>query len=660
MGRRISIATRISMGFAAVVTILAASNALSISGLGTASDDLRTYARLVDETAQTQSVWANTLSARVQMKHLLLKAGNDDAAEAAVLDHLAKVRALLSQTDSEEAQNQLSRFETYTRTFREVTTLLDERRRTMTEQLDVIGPEMATTASKLMLSAVNSGDVELATRGARLIESTLKARLAVVKYMQSQSPDHLTQARSSMEQAATTLYGFMGGPVDAKAKTLAGQMKAYREAMDLLEQQTQQQQAKVLQILDIIGPAVTGELAANAERLNSAQSALGAQATGQVESSAVWSGIIVALSVLLSTLVAFLMGRSLSRPVISLTHAIKHVADGKLDKPIDHQGRSDELGEMAQAISICQKNLLQVETLKAYQIQLTAKAEETRKTEMRALADRFESELKGVVAEVAAGAQQVSGSAAQVRKQTEGARQQTTEVTVSTAQAVDSVQSVAAAAEELSHSINEISRQMAQAESATSSAARTLDEAQGNMTMLAEEANSVGAVVGLIQEIAEQTNLLALNATIEAARAGDAGKGFAVVADEVKNLASQTAKATEQISGIIGRIQSSSGQTVDSMRQVAMVVSELQDASAAVAAAVEEQSASTQEIAQSIQHAHMGTQAVGQQIAGVADATSSSAREAEAMANAAAHIGTQATRLNDHVSTFLDGVRADL
>ena len=174
---------------------------------------------------------------------------------------------------------------------------------------------------------------------------------------------------------------------------------------------------------------------------------------------------------------------------------------------------------------------------------------------------------------------------------------------------------------------------------------------------LTDAAQKIGAVTNMINEIAGQTNLLALNATIEAARAGEAGKGFAVVASEVKNLASQTAKATQEISGHIAAMQNATGETVAAVQSIGATIGQLNETAATIAAAVEEQGAATREIARNVQQAAAGTSEVAGNITGVTDGMERTGVAANQVHDAAGALSQQAVALRGQVGQFLAAVR---
>jgi methyl-accepting chemotaxis protein len=274
------------------------------------------------------------------------------------------------------------------------------------------------------------------------------------------------------------------------------------------------------------------------------------------------------------------------------------------------------------------------------------------------LADRFEEEVKAIVDQVSNNASEMQSSANTLSTTADDTSKKAMAVAAAAEQATSNVQTVASAAEELSSSVNEIGRQVTEstkiAQGAVTQAAATDDKIQG----LAESAQKIGDVINLINDIASQTNLLALNATIEAARAGDAGKGFAVVASEVKSLATQTAKATDEIATQINDIQAATTEAVTAIKDISSTISEISEISTAISAAVEEQGAATREIAGNVQQAATGTQDVSTNIGDVTRASSETGEIAQNVLNVASELSTQASTLQEKVDQFLVEVRS--
>jgi methyl-accepting chemotaxis protein len=319
--------------------------------------------------------------------------------------------------------------------------------------------------------------------------------------------------------------------------------------------------------------------------------------------------------------------------------------------------RTDEIGDLSRALAQCRDRLKGADDMAATQsAEQTVKAQ--RVASLEKLTAAFEVKVGQMVGQVSASATELQATAASMTQTASLTTQQATNVATAAEQASTNVQTVASAAEQLAASIAEISRQLAQSAKVANKAQEDANRTDDVVKALADNAQKIGEVVGLISSIAGQTNLLALNATIEAARAGDAGKGFAVVASEVKSLATQTAKATENISQQIAQIQAATSVAVDSIGGIGLTIGEISRIAAAVAAAVEQQGAATQEIARNVQQAAVGTQEVSSNIAGVthgADSSGSAAKEVLAAAN---ELSQRAEQLRHEVGQYIAGVKA--
>lgn len=274
-----------------------------------------------------------------------------------------------------------------------------------------------------------------------------------------------------------------------------------------------------------------------------------------------------------------------------------------------------------------------------------------------AMADRFEADVKSVVEMVSSAATEMQSSAESLASTADQTNQQSTAVAAASEEATSNVQTVASATEELSASVQEVGRQVQESNKIAEEAVSEAEKTNAQVVGLAEAAQKIGAVVNLINDIASQTNLLALNATIEAARAGDAGKGFAVVASEVKNLATQTAKATEEISQQVSEIQASTSEAVEAIGQISGTIGKMSEIAKAVEASVEEQIGATREIAENVQQAATGTQEVTSNITGVQTAASETGTAASQVLDATKELSKQSELLKGQVDAFLVEIR---
>ncbi len=367
---------------------------------------------------------------------------------------------------------------------------------------------------------------------------------------------------------------------------------------------------------------------------------------------------IAALTVLLVAAVGFFGANTLSRPITRLTHVMSELSNGRLDVEIPSGEGSGEISRMAAAVQVFKDNAVEKLRLEESQKAVELRARKDKREAMRNLADRFERQIKHMVDSVSSAAIEMQATAQQLSATAEETSGQSGKVANASDQSAANVRSVSATAEELSTSIAEIGRQVIQSAKIAQNAVAEADTTNETVRGLAETTGRISDVVKLINDIAGQTNLLALNATIEAARAGEAGKGFAVVAQEVKNLANQTAKATEEISQQITAVQVETKGAVDTIEKIRAIIGEVNDIATTISSAVEQQGASTQEIARNVQQAAQATQGVNDSIESVDQAAGETGAAAEQMLKASEEMARQAEALRVEIGSFLSDVRA--
>ncbi len=368
--------------------------------------------------------------------------------------------------------------------------------------------------------------------------------------------------------------------------------------------------------------------------------------------------MIAAISVVGAALfVWFYIGRNLVARLVGLEKTMTRLAGGDLTAEVDSRRGGDEIGQMANALSVFREGIV-----KADAAAVEKAREQEAKQRQAAMIDQLTREFNdgaiSALAAVSTAASRMKGSAEKMSHVAAQAKEQTGAVASASAQAAENVQTVAAATEELASSISEISRQVGESTRIAAQAVEQVARSEVTVTELASAANRIGEVVGLINTIASQTNLLALNATIEAARAGEAGKGFAIVASEVKNLATQTARATEGITAQVTAIQGSTQEAVDTIKGIGQIIDKMSEIATMVAAAVEEQGAATAEIARNIQQAAAGTQNVSHNIEGVSNAANQSGETASDVLQSSDGLAAESEALSNEVGRFLARIKA--
>ena len=367
--------------------------------------------------------------------------------------------------------------------------------------------------------------------------------------------------------------------------------------------------------------------------------------------------LLIALLALVGTgAVSFMVARRMSRSINMVTVAMAHLATGETDVALPPADRADEIGDMVRAVEVFKVNAVERERLEALTV-AEAEAKVAYNRKLDGMLEAFKVSAEGVLKATTDNMIELQATSRSLSDHATTASRQAGSAVDATEETSHSVQTVAAAAEELSASIHEITGQVSGAADVVTRARAMTERSSDEIGALAVAGQRIGDVVGLIQAIAAQTNLLALNATIEAARAGAAGPGFAVVASAVKQLASQTAKATEEIAHQVTGIQNSTGAAVASMREIAVTMQDIDRVTAAIAASVEHQSAATREISQSAQRAATGTATLATNVGGVTTVISETTRTADAILHTSDDLARQATSLSDEVNRFLLALR---
>jgi methyl-accepting chemotaxis protein len=384
-------------------------------------------------------------------------------------------------------------------------------------------------------------------------------------------------------------------------------------------------------------------------------SAHAASTTATVERLGMGIGSFVVLVLIGSAVFGAL---SIAKPIRKIAEVLLELGGGNKQVDVPYVGRGDEIGDAANAANIFKENLIRIEKMEAEQKEAEVRAAAQRKADMHKLADEFQSAVGQIVETVSSASTELEAAAGTLTKTAETTQALSGTVAAASEEASTNVQSVASATEEMTSSVNEISRQVQESAKIAGAAVRQAQETDERINELSQAAGRIGDVVKLITAIAEQTNLLALNATIEAARAGEAGRGFAVVASEVKQLASQTAKATEEISTQIASMQSATEDSVAAIKEIGGTIGRISEIASTIAAAVEEQGAATQEIARNVGEAAKGTAMVASNITDVNRGAGETGSASSQVLSSAQSLSSESNHLKLEVDKFLSTVRA--
>ncbi len=383
-----------------------------------------------------------------------------------------------------------------------------------------------------------------------------------------------------------------------------------------------------------------------------------AELDGMLRQAIVAMTTAAGIAALLALLATIMLVRRVTKPLNAVTDTLTALADGRTDVEVQYADRADEIGAIARTIDVFKTNRIERRQLDAERLNSEKAATEQRKKELNQFVEAFRTKIGGIIEQVMNSSHRFEQDAQQLSLTARSTAEMSGQSAEASRQASEHVRSAATASDELSQSITEISRRVQDSNSVAANAVKQAGATDERMAELSAAGDRIGDVVKLITSIAEQTNLLALNATIEAARAGDAGRGFAVVAQEVKNLAGQTAKATDEISAHIVNMQRATGESVEAIKAIGQTIERISEITASISAAVEEQGTATQNIAHGVQAAAGGTLEVAENIERVARNAGTNEMTSGQMLQSAKALSEVSIHLRDAVEEFLDSVRA--
>ncbi len=665
---KLKIGPRIYTGFGLVLTTMVGLGFFSIMELRNLDDSFLKYEDMAGDSRLVSDIQRSVVETQLAAREFL--ATSDTKEKSLFETNFAKLDALAKQAKGEifkpervELLSRVSRqMNDYGQGFSEIATLLDRRNELLYSDLSVSGMDIRIWLTQIREGAFDANDYESASLAGVAQEHLLLARLYVMKFLDDnskESMDRANQELAALGQKLTDLGASLENPsrraLLAKVQKSAPKYQAsFNELTEIIFRRNKIRKT----ILDNGATQMMANTNAIEASAQKDEKILLQDVSDTLLDAENAMMIVGALAVLFGLIAAFVISRGITRPVLDLTSVMDKLARNDFTIHVPGKSRGDELGQMAGAVEVFKQNGIRARELEAEQATAKQRAEEEKHAMMLQMADDFDSHVGGIVNAVSSASTELSTTARSMADVSEETSSQATAASAASEQTSSNVQTVATATEEMTSTIAEISQQVVQASQSARDAVTKVDETNGQMQLLAETANKIGEVVEMISTIAEQTNLLALNATIESARAGEAGKGFAVVAGEVKDLAGQTAKATDEIAQQITGIQNATQQATLSMEQVSHVIQQVDEISSAIAAAMEEQNAATHEIADSIHQAAEGTQVVNDNVRAVSDASQEAGAASAQVQSAAGELAQQASILKDEVGKFIQQVRA--
>jgi methyl-accepting chemotaxis protein len=657
---------KVMLGFAVVLMISATTMGIAYLGFERVSSGVETYRKSVSEADLARNIDRELISYRELARYYVVTGKEEDATAALAAEASLKeaVTQSMKGTTNPARLDQVTRlgreFQTFTKIFADVlrvkrnSALLNQNQlargaNMLRYKLD----DLPSGASERELQAVQLGSKKVAEQFQAV---TALANTFVLNSDQTVAASAVARLRfvdNALQSISSTDEKILQG-----IKEAAGLLEDYRQTLTKLVESSKSVDELVAEMNESAAVIGKGASAMKADLLSD-QQRLETESDATVRET---ERLILALAAggfLLGGLLAVLLGKGISRPMIEMCKAMRKLASGNFDIVLPGLGRRDEIGEMASAVEEFKiQAIARAERDAAAQDAQNKASSAARRSELIRFADEFESAVGSIVSNVSASAVQLEQAAGILTRTAETTQSLSSQVAGASEEASTNMQSVATATEGLSTSVNEIGRRVRDSNRIAEAAVVQAEQTDGRIGKLSRAAREIGDVVKLITAIAEQTNLLALNATIEAARAGDAGRGFAVVAAEVKSLASQTAKATDEISSHISGMQGATQESVTAIKEIGGTIGQISTIASAIASAVEQQSGATQEIARNVQSVAKGTQQAAANIMEVNRGASETGVASGEVLNSAKTLSAESARLREELHRFMTNIRA--
>jgi methyl-accepting chemotaxis protein len=654
------------LGFAAVLAISAASMGIAYLGFERVSLGVSSYRNSVSEADLARNIDRELISYRSLAQYYVVTGKEDDGkaalkAEAALKDAIDQsMKGTTNPARLEQVTKLAREFRTFTKIFADILRVKQESALLTQNQLARGGNSLRYKLDDL---ASNAAEAELPAveLGAKQVTTQFQAAIALANTFVINSDQTVAtsaQARLKFVENSLKAISTTNEKIVAALKEVSSLLDEYRQTFTKLIENSKSIAELTTEMHESAEAIVKGagamkaNLVSDQQRLEQESNAT----IGEIERLIL---MLAAGGFLLGGTLALLLGKGISRPMTAMCKAMRELAGGNFDVVLPGLGRKDELGEMAGAVEEFKVQAVAKAERDAMTQEAQNKASSTaRRAELIRFADDFEAAVGAIVSNVSASAVQLETAAGTLTRTAETTQGLSNQVAGASEEASSNMQSVASATEELSTSVDEIGRRVRESNKIAEAAVLQAEQTDGRIGKLSRAAQEIGDVVKLITAIAEQTNLLALNATIEAARAGDAGRGFAVVASEVKSLASQTAKATDEISSHILGMQGATQESVAAIKEIGGTIGQISDIASSIASAVEQQGSATQEIARSVQNVAQGTKEAAANIMQVNRGATETGSASEEVLNSARTLSTESARLREELDRFMANIRA--
>jgi methyl-accepting chemotaxis protein len=654
------------LGFAVVLAISAASMGIAYLGFERVSGGVATYRNSVSEADLARNIDRELISYRALARYYVVTGKEDDAkaalaAEASLKDAIDQAMKGASTPARRDQVTRLAgEFAGFAKIFAEILKVKRDSALVTQNQLARSGNMVRYKLDDLPSNA-SDAQMQAIEFGAKQVTAQFQAVTGLANTFVINSDQAVANSALARLKFVENSLGAIPSDDENIAQGLkeAGALlEEYRQALMRLIENSKSIDKLVAEMAGSADAIVKGAGAMKADLL-SGQQRLESESDATIGQTERLILMLAAGGFLLGATLALLLGRGISRPMIEMCKAMRELAGGNFDVVLPGLGRKDELGEMAGAVE-------------EFKLQAVAKAERdaaaqdaqnrassaARRAELIRFADEFESAVGAIVSNVSASAVQLEQAAGTLTRTAETTQSLSSQVAGASEEASSNIRSVATATEELSSSVDEIGRRVRDSSRIAEAAVLQAQATDGRIGKLSRAAQEIGDVVKLITAIAEQTNLLALNATIEAARAGEAGRGFAVVASEVKSLASQTAKATDEISTHISGMQGATQESVAAIKEIGGTIGQISSIASAIASAVDQQSAATQEIARNVQNVAHGTDEAAANIMQVNRGATETGSASEEVLHSARTLSSESTRLRQELDRFMANIRA--